>query len=193
MTRDSKHNGVRALFSFPLEMPPLLPGYRDGVGERFLNFVAKARHGYFFVEKLSSSITARDIVSLIMATIIMIGVFISDDFIKALILPYRNEDVNVYSTSVMSGLYILWLLIKLRFRDNFLHFLTTTALSVLIATFIVFGWLRYSDELVSEIIISGEVLPITRLIMTFSLILDVGRRLINVSDLDKILLTKKKG
>ena len=123
----------------------------------------------------------------------MIGVFISDDFIKALILPYRNEDVNVYSTSVMSGLYILWLLIKLRFRDNFLHFLTTTALSVLIATFIVFGWLRYSDELVSEIIISGEVLPITRLIMTFSLILDVGRRLINVSDLDKILLTKKKG
>ena len=192
VVRDSRYNGVKELFSFPVEMPPLLPGYRDSVGERFLNFVAKARHGYGFVEKLSSSITVRDIVSLIMATILMIGIFISDDFLKALILPYGDQGVNIYSTSVVFGLYIFWLLIKLRFKDSFMHYVTTTTLSVLIAVFIVWGWLRYSDELVSKVITDGEVLPIARLIIAFSLILDVGRRLINVSDLDRVLLTKKR-
>ena len=184
---------LKDLFSFPVEIPPLLPGHRDGVGERILNFLAKAHRGYKLAEKLSESITVRDIVSLIIATFLMLGVFLSEDFLRALILPERDHKVDLYSTILVLSLYLLWLFIKFRFRESFLHFVSTTLLSILIALFLLWGWLRYSNEMVSSLLKEGEFLPLLRVLVIFSLILDVGRRLINVSELDRIILSRRSG
>ena len=184
---------LKDLFSFPVEIPSLLPGHRDGVGERLLNFLAKAHRGYRLAEKLSESITVRDIVSLIIATFLMLGVFLSEDFLRALILPERDQKVDLYSTILVLSLYLLWLFIKFRFRESFLHFVSTTLLSILIALFLLWGWLRYSNEMVSSLLKEGEILPLLRVLAVFSLILDVGRRLINVSELDRIILSRRPG
>ena len=184
---------LKELFSFPAEIPPLLPGHRDGVGERILNFLARAHRGYRLAEKLSESLTVRDLISLVIATFLMLGVFLSEDFLKALILPERNPRVDLYSTLLVLTLYLLWLSVKFRLRESFLHFLTTTALSILIASFLLWGWLRYSNEMVSSLLKEGEFLPLLRVLVIFSLILDVGRRLINVSELDRIILSRRSG
>ncbi len=193
LVREGGNEELKELLSFPVEIPPLFPGHRDGVGERLLNFLVKTHRGYRLVEKLSESFTIRDMVSLIVAAFLMLGIFLSEDFLKALILPERNSKVDVYSTLIVISLYFLWLSIKFRFRESILHFLITTILSILIALFLLWGWLRYSDEMVSFLLKEGEILPLLRIVIVFSLILDVGRRLINVSELDRILLSRRSG
>lgn len=191
LVREGGNEELKELLSFPVEIPPLFSGHRDGVGERLLNFLVRTHRGYRLVEKLSESFTIRDMVSLIVAAFLMLGIFLSEDFLKALILPERNSKVDVYSTLIVISLYFLWLSIKFRFRESILHFLITTILSILIALFLLWGWLRYSDEMVSFLLKEGEILPLLRIVIVFSLILDVGRRLINVSELDRILLSRR--
>ncbi len=188
--KERRNKSLKFLFSFPVEIPPFFPGYREGIGERFLNFVTKLRCNQSVIRILSESVTLRDVLALIMATFLMLGIFFSGDFIQAVVLPKRNHLVDLYSTGIISLIYTLWLVLKFRFRDSFPHFLMTTFLSLIISYFLIEGWLQFSSELIMKTLQSREILPELRLIFVFSLLIDVGRRLINMSEIDKVLLSK---
>ncbi len=189
VAKKSKNRSLVFLFSFPAEIPPFFPGHREGVGERLLNFLTRTGHGQGLVEKLIESITLRDIGSLLISTVLLVGVFLNEDFIKAVILPERTRAVDLYATLFVLVLFSFWLVLKFRFRSNLCHFFTTTTLSVAISFLILWGWLRFSNDLIAEALTSGDLMPVLRLLLTFSLILDIGRRLINVSEIDRILIS----
>lgn len=189
--RNSSNKALRFLFSFPVEMPPFFRGYRTGVKEKLLNFFTELRLSYRFIKLLSESITLRDILALVLAIFIMFGVFLSGDFIKAIVLPERDRTADLYSTFFISLIYFFWLTIKFKLRSSLFHFLATTLISLGISLLLIDGWLKYSDETVYMTVHSQDLLPKVRLVLALALILDVGRRLINISQIDRILISKR--
>lgn len=191
---NSSSRALRFLFSFPVEMPPFFQGYRTGVKEKFLNFLTETRcSNYHLIKLLTESITLKDIFALILAVFIMLGVFLNEDFINAIVLPERNHIVNIYSTVVICLIYLLWLVVKFKLRNSLFHFIVTTLISIGISFLLINSWLKYSNEIVYLTVNNKDFLPKIRLILTLALILDVGRRLINISNiLDKSILAKKR-
>ena len=190
IAKGKESKSFKFLFSFPVEIPPFFQGYRDGLGERLLNFLTKLKCNRSFIRFLNESVTIRDIVALIMATFLMLGLFFSEDFIQAIVLPKRNYLVDIYSTVVVSIIYGFWLVLKFRFRNSIPHFFMTTLLALAISYFLIEGWLQFSNELIMDTVKSNKLLPELRLVLVFSLLIDAGRRLINISEIDKMFLSK---
>jgi len=120
----------------------------------------------------------------------MIGIFFNEDFLKALILPNAKPIVNLYTTIFIVFIYSLWLLFKFKLRNNIFHFFVTTFLTNFLSYFLIVGWLQFGNDLVLKVLQGENFLAKLRLIITFSLIIDVGRKLIDLSSFDKILLRK---
>ncbi len=182
---------LRFLFAFPVEIPPFFPGHKEALSEKFLNFITKAKCGHSVITTIVDSITLRDTVAIVMSIFLMLGVFFSEDFINAVLLPQADGRVNFLSTFVMLFIYLGWILLKFRVRESFFNFLATTMLSVLVSYLLIAFWLRFVNASIYDAIQKNAPWSFIKLLLTYALIIDVGRRLINVSEIDKILLSRR--
>ncbi len=207
-TRKRYSNALYFLFSIHIELSPFFSGYREGIRENILNFLTKVSRNYRLinvVDKLSKSITVKDILASVFATIVMLGFFFSEEFVNAIMLPYISSssiEFKVFLTSIFVILYITWIIIKIKLRLNFFHFFITTFISIAIAFFLVEMWLKYSNEKINGYILSylfeknnknlSLFLDEFRLIIIYALLIDIGRKLIDISIIDIIFLHERK-
>ena len=121
--------------------------------------------------------------------LIFFGVYVDSDLIKAIMLP--NEPF-AYITPLLV-IYVSWLLLKWRNRPSALNFISTTLLAVIMAWGLIL-WLGLSNEHIgkalSNIVIDSPEL--WRLILFFALFIDIGRRLISLTHLDRLLIDPMK-
>jgi len=182
---------LKFLFSFPVEIPPLFPGYKDSLGEKLLNaFVEKTPFslpvGLF--KTVINSTTLREISSLFIATVFSLAFIFDSKLIEAFVLPLtpKGSPLDLFSTTFVVFVYALWLTTKFRMKVGVFNFLMTTFLSLAIGYALIRYWLFYANPLIKEVFEKEHYLALIRLTLIYALLLDVGRRLINVSQIDKI-------
>ena len=208
-TKKGNSKALSFLFSIDAELSPFFSGYREGIRENILNFLTKLRCNHRFISiinELSKSITVKDILASIFATIVMLGFFFSEEFVNAIILPYipsKEAEFKVLLTFVFILIYSVWFLIKIKLRLNFLHLFMTTIISLAIAFFLVEIWLKYSNERINGYILSylleksdiknpSLLLDELRLIILYAFLIDIGRKLIDISIIDMIFMHERK-
>ena len=180
------------LFDFPVEIPPFYPGYKKSLGDRFLNALTKASVPIKVIDILSESITLRDIYSMMLSIFIFFTLIANEDFLKAIVLPNvpKGSSIDMFITGFIMLIYFAWLSLKFKFRVNTRNFLSTTLLSLLASHILFTYWLKYSFEIVSSVDPIATPYPYIRLLLSVSLILDLGKKLFDISQINKLFLTK---
>ncbi len=175
------------LMRFPVEIPPFYKGFKNTLGEKIANWLTRQRCKPSVVNAVSESITLQDIVALILSFIIMTGVFINTDFIKSITFKLQGP-LNNWVNILVGGFYLLWLAVKFKIRINLLHFFITTLLTLGLSYFVVFHWLRLSNEIVKAL----TPLLLFRLMLVYAMVLDIGKRAIDVSRLNAFFLPRHR-
>jgi len=183
-SRKNKDKALTFLFDFPVQMPSFYPKSKVGIVENFLNELTTTRlHGLTnFIER---SITIQDISAMFLSVLIFFGIYVDSDLIKAIMLP---GNTFVYATPLLA-IYISWLLLKWRSRPSTLNFISTTLLAAIMAWGLIW-WLSLSNDQIetalNNITIGNP--EFWRLILFFALFIDIGKRLISRTHLDRLLL-----
>ena len=169
-------------------MPGFYPGSKGGIVEKLFNGLATTRlHGLAnFIEK---SITLHDISSMCLSVLIFFGVYVDSDLIKAIVLP---DEPFAYTTPLLA-IYISWLLLKWRSGLSALNFISTTLLAAIMAWGLIL-WLglsnRHIEKALSNMVIGNPEL--WRLILFFALFIDVGKRLISMTHLERLFIDPRE-
>ncbi len=188
LAEESK-NVKEFLFDFPVDIPPFYPGYRDSLWEKFLNSLAKTSISPKFIDILSESITIKDIYSLFLSIFIFFTLIANDDFLKSIILP-KVIDQNLHKFDIISTLFIgiiytSWLVMKYKFRASTVHFISTTVLSIISAHILCVYWLKYSFDIVEKYVNFINT-PYIRLLLSIALVLDLGKRFLDISRINRL-------
>jgi hypothetical protein len=191
--RGNKDKALALLFDFPVQMPSFYPGSKGGVVEKLLNRLATTRL-HRLANFIEGSLTLHDISAMCLSVLIFFGVYVDSDLIKTIMLP--NEPL-AYTTPLLV-IYVSWLLVKWRNRPSALNFISTTLLAVTMAWGLVL-WLGLSNEHIGKALIGktlGNIVigspELWRLILFFALFIDIGKRLINLTHLDRLLIDPRE-
>ena len=188
LQRSNKDKALTFLLDFPVQMPCFYPGSKGGIVEKLFNGLATTRlHGLAnFIEK---SITLHDISSMCLSVLIFFGVYVDSDLIKAIMLP---DEPFAYTTPLLA-IYISWLLLKWRSGLSALNFISTTLLAAIMAWGLIL-WLglsnRHIEKALSNMVIGNPEL--WRLILFFALFIDVGKRLISMTHLERLFIDPRE-
>lgn len=195
---------VNFLYEFPAEIYPFLPGYKDTLGERILNsFVRlKVQKIHTFTSLFFEIFNLQDVASLFLATFFFYTLFISEDFLRSLICVHLG-----WFTWIIVFLYMSWIALKVRTRHSWGNFILTTLFSFIIAgallkiinlTFVARNTLWIDPRAwgcgssgSSEEVWRACLLPTLRVFLVLASMIDIGRKLIDLSSLDRLLLGRK--
>ncbi len=174
--------GLRFLFDFPTKIPPFYPGHRGGLYEALLDTLVTTRLQPL-AELVERTLALREAGAMALGLLLFFTVYVDSDLIRVITV----KDGSPWLTTPFWVAYALWLGIKWRLRPSTQNFIATTFFSWIFAFFLIF-WLHISlpPELAVPAPGAWTEGSLWRLATFFALALDIGRRLIHYTHLDRI-------
>jgi len=186
--RRNKDKALAFLLNFPVQMPGFYPGSKVGVVESLLNGLATTRL-HSLANFIEGSLTFRDINSMCLTVLIFFGVYVNSDLIKAVMLP--NEPFTF--TAPLLAIYLSWLLFKWHNRPSAMNFFSTTLLAGMMAWGLTL-WLGLSNGHIEKALNNMAMgsPELWRLMLFFTLFIDIGKQMISGANLDRLLIDSRK-